>query len=84
MVVGTGLLLSVCRDIIHEHQGAIHLLDLPEPGATFRVELPVGKPSRQAGTDGQIGGVGVDRRLRPLARLSLRHGRASADDTPAR
>jgi PAS domain S-box-containing protein len=43
--VGTGLGLSVCRDILREHHGTIALVDTPGLGATFRVELPVGAPS---------------------------------------
>jgi PAS domain S-box-containing protein len=43
--VGTGLGLSVCRDILHEHQGTIALVETPGSGATFRIELPVGTSS---------------------------------------
>ena len=43
--VGTGLGLSVCRDILHEHHGTIALVETPGPGATFRIELPLGAPA---------------------------------------
>ena len=43
--VGTGLGLSVCRDILHEHHGTITLVETPGPGATFRIELPLGAPA---------------------------------------
>jgi CheY-like chemotaxis protein len=40
---GTGLGLSLCRGIVQEHDGVIHLES--DPGRTvFRIELPVGTP----------------------------------------
>jgi signal transduction histidine kinase len=41
---GTGLGLSLCRNIIEEHEGAIAVESAPEAGATFRIDLPA--PSR--------------------------------------
>lgn len=38
---GTGLGLSICYGIITEHGGNIQVKNLPERGATFRIELPV-------------------------------------------
>ncbi len=37
---GTGLGLTICREIIERHGGSIELVDRGEPGATFRVRLP--------------------------------------------
>jgi signal transduction histidine kinase len=38
---GTGLGLSVCRQIVTEHGGTIHLKSGPGEGATFRIEFPL-------------------------------------------
>jgi signal transduction histidine kinase len=38
---GTGLGLSVCKQIVTEHRGTIHLKSQPGGGATFRIELPL-------------------------------------------
>ena len=38
---GSGLGLSICYGIVHEHCGEITCFNRPEGGATFRVELPV-------------------------------------------
>ena len=38
---GTGLGLSVCRQIIEQHQGRIRVESLVGKGATFTVKLPV-------------------------------------------
>jgi signal transduction histidine kinase len=40
---GTGLGLSICHGIIREHGGDIYVESSPGKGATFIVELPVGK-----------------------------------------
>lgn len=45
---GTGLGLSLCRGIIEEHGGAIHVESQPGRGATFRVELPITSPGDTA------------------------------------
>ena len=38
---GTGLGLSVCRQIIEQHQGRIRVESLVGRGATFTVKLPL-------------------------------------------
>jgi PAS domain S-box-containing protein len=43
--VGTGLGLSVCRDILREHHGTIDLVEGSAPGATFRIVLPISVPA---------------------------------------
>jgi two-component system NtrC family sensor kinase len=62
--VGTGLGLSVCRDILHEHRGTIALVETSGPGATFRIELPLGARSatgvdRDAGVGQAAPGVSI-------------------------
>ncbi len=37
---GTGLGLTICRDIAERHGGSIDLIDDNRPGATFRIRLP--------------------------------------------
>lgn len=39
---GTGLGLSVCRQIIEQHQGRIRVESLPDKGTIFTVKLPLG------------------------------------------
>ncbi len=39
---GTGLGLSLCRNVAAEHAGALEVRDTPGGGATFRLEIPVG------------------------------------------
>ncbi len=39
--VGTGLGLYICRNILEEHGGTIRLEETSEPGAVFRLHLPV-------------------------------------------
>lgn len=38
---GSGLGLSACYGIIHDHQGKIRCQNRPEGGATFRIDLPL-------------------------------------------
>jgi signal transduction histidine kinase len=38
---GSGLGLSVCRQIIEQHQGRIRVESLPDKGSTFTVKLPI-------------------------------------------
>ena len=52
--VGTGLGLSVCRDILREHHGTIDLVEGSAPGATFRIVLPISVPAA-APTDRDAG-----------------------------
>jgi signal transduction histidine kinase len=42
---GTGLGLSVCRQIIEQHQGRIRVESMVGKGSTFTVKLPMGKES---------------------------------------
>src|SRR5688572_21233192 len=41
---GTGLGLTICYGIMEEHSGRIWTENLPAGGASFNIELPVGKP----------------------------------------
>jgi signal transduction histidine kinase len=38
---GTGLGLTICKQIIEKHGGTISLVDKPEMGACFRIVLPL-------------------------------------------
>jgi signal transduction histidine kinase len=42
---GTGLGLSMCRDIIEAHQGRIRVESTPGRGTAFTLKLPVARPS---------------------------------------
>jgi signal transduction histidine kinase len=44
---GTGLGLSVCRQIIEQHNGRIRVESLVGQGSTFTVKLPVGEEERK-------------------------------------
>lgn len=48
---GTGLGLSLCYGIIHEHDGVISVESSLGKGSTFTVELPRGEPPSQAMID---------------------------------
>jgi signal transduction histidine kinase/DNA-binding response OmpR family regulator len=43
--VGTGIGLSLCRNIIESHGGTIDVTSQMGQGAVFRIELPVGAPA---------------------------------------
>ena len=45
--VGTGLGLYICRNILEEHGGSISLEETSEPGAVFRLQLPVNQLSSE-------------------------------------
>jgi signal transduction histidine kinase/ActR/RegA family two-component response regulator len=47
---GTGLGLSLCRGMIESHGGAIRVESAPGQGATFEVELPLGRPPASVAT----------------------------------
>jgi two-component system NtrC family sensor kinase len=47
--VGTGIGLSLCRNIIESHGGTIDVTSETGQGAVFRIELPVGGPQPLAG-----------------------------------
>lgn len=49
--MGTGLGLSFSRGIVEAHGGSLRLTDLPGPGATFVIELPV---NGEAAGDGDV------------------------------
>jgi signal transduction histidine kinase len=38
---GTGLGLTIAKNIVEKHQGSIAVTSLPDEGSTFRVTLPV-------------------------------------------
>ena len=41
---GSGLGLSIAKEIIDQHRGSISIVDKPQPGLTIRIELPVEGP----------------------------------------
>ena len=43
-----GLGLCMVRDIVQAHQGTISVLDCPEGGAAFTIQLPVAREQRMA------------------------------------
>ncbi len=47
---GTGLGLSLCRNIVEEHGGTLEVDSEPGQGATFAIEVPVGTPPGAAAT----------------------------------
>jgi signal transduction histidine kinase len=54
---GTGLGLSMCRDIIEAHQGRIRVESTPGKGTAFTLKLPVA--GRDAGTETRSPGIPV-------------------------
>jgi PAS domain S-box-containing protein len=46
---GSGLGLSICRDIVHGHAGRIEVASQPGAGAQFTVYLPVGASAEPSG-----------------------------------
>ena len=46
---GTGLGLSLCREIVESHGGALRLQSEVEHGTVFRIELPVERPAVHEG-----------------------------------
>jgi two-component system NtrC family sensor kinase len=50
---GSGLGLSICYGIVHEHGGTIYAESAPGQGATFFVELPVGDVPAAGAEGGQ-------------------------------
>lgn len=77
---GTGIGLSVVRELVRRHGGRTWVEDAPEGGARFVAELPV-DPDRIEGAIGETGGKGPERdrgagkgegglRARPAARSS--------------
>jgi len=39
---GTGLGLTLCREILHDHGGEVRIVERVPPGATLRISLPAG------------------------------------------
>ena len=48
---GTGLGLSLCQGIVENHGGTISVDSTPGQGATFRIELPVERPTEAGGEE---------------------------------
>ena len=46
---GSGLGLSICHSIVHQHGGTISVTSSPGKGATFTILLPVGPKKEQTG-----------------------------------
>jgi PAS domain S-box-containing protein len=59
---GTGLGLPICKGIVERHGGRLTLDPGPGRGATFRVELPVGRP---------VEATPASEAAAPVARLSV-------------
>jgi signal transduction histidine kinase len=56
---GTGLGLAIAQSIVEAHGGTISLKATDEPGASFRIILPLDKP-KVSGTDVEGQGVDID------------------------
>lgn len=54
---GTGLGLSLCKEVIEEHRGRIRVESLPGRGTTFVLRLPTVAPGAKSGIRGQESGV---------------------------
>ena len=70
---GTGLGLNIVKEFVELHHGTISLLDAPERGALFQVELPLRAPpgafvrTRDAGWTPTLAPVDLPRQAEPLA-----------------
>jgi signal transduction histidine kinase len=54
---GTGLGLALVREVAAAHGGRVLLEDRPDPGATFRLEIPLRRPPPEAARPLQPGNV---------------------------
>jgi two-component system NtrC family sensor kinase len=63
---GTGLGLSLCRNIIEEHGGTLEVESEPGSGATFVIDLPVGTPPAVPVAEAAVAPVETTARKRVL------------------
>ena len=74
---GLGLGLSIVRDIVHRHGGTVTAQNnVPPPGATFRVVLPVKRDATYSGSDSAA--------TPPRAMPALSHAAPDSPTTAAR
>lgn len=58
---GSGMGLPICRRIVEDHGGEIHVASVEGRGTTFTVRLPSGPPPAPAGPGPPASGVGGER-----------------------
>ena len=62
---GTGLGLTICYSIVDEHDGRIWMENLPEGGAAFHIDLPIGEEEHQEPSPADDGGASAGVKLPP-------------------